>query len=91
MVFGKVRVTAEFLENVTECCVANGVCNQMDVFAVTAEAAVHQFECSLMDADACDGGVCFGTFGDGVANDVLVFVHDSFFNALEVGESAVRF
>ena len=91
MVFGEVRVAAEFLENVAESRVADGVGDEVYVFAVTAKATVHQFKCSLMDADASDGGVCFGTFSDGIANDVLVFVHDSFFNALEAGESAVRF
>ena len=91
MVFGKVRIAAEFLENVTESRVADGVCNEVYVFAVAAKAAVHELESALVDADACDGGVCFGTFCNRIANDVLVFVHDSFFNALETGESAIRF
>ena len=91
MVFGKVRVAAEFLENVSESSVADGIRNQVYMFAVAAKAAVHEFECALVDADACDGGILLGAISDGVKNDVLVFVDDSFFYVLETRESAVGF
>ena len=72
MIFGKVRVAAEVFEDFAECHVADGVGDEVDVFAVTAECAVQKFECALVDADAGDGGILFGAICDGVANNMLV-------------------
>ena len=91
MIFCQVRVAAEVFEDFAECHVADGVGDEVDVFAVTAECAVQKLEGTLVNADACDGGVLFCAFSDGVLDDVFVFVHDSFFNAFETGESAVGF
>ena len=91
MIFGQVRIAAEVFEDFAECDVADGICNEVYVFAVAAKSAVQKFECTLVDADACDGGVSFCTICDGVADDMLVLVHDSLFNALETCESAVGF
>ncbi len=91
MVFGEVLVAAEILEDFAEGDVADGVGDEVDVFAVTAECAVQKFEGTLMNANAGNGGVLIGAICDGVADDVFVFVLDSFFNVFETGESAVRF
>ena len=91
VVFGEVRVAAEFLEDVAEGGVADGIGDEVYVFAVAAKAAVHEFECALMDADGGDGGICACALRDGVADDVLVFENDLFFDALEARKSAVGF
>ena len=91
MIFSQVWIAAEVLEDLAKGDVADGICNEVDVFAVAAECAVHKLECSLVDADSCDGGVLFGAIGDGVVDDVFVFVHNPFFDAFETGESAVGF
>ena len=91
MIFGQMWIAAEVFENFAKCDVADGICNEMDVFVVAAKSAVHELECTLVDTDAGDGGVLFGAICYGVVDDMLVFVHDSFFNAFETGESAVGF
>lgn len=91
MIFGQVRIAAEVFEDFAECHVADGVGDEVYVFAVAAKSAVQKFECALVDADACDGGVLFSTICDGVLDDVFVFVDDSFFNAFETCEPTVGF
>ena len=91
MIFCQVRVAAEVFEDFAECHVADGVGDEVDVFAVAAEGAVHEFECALVDADACDRDVLFGAICDGFTDDILVFVNDSFFDAFEMCKSAVGF
>ena len=91
MIFSQVWIAAEIFENFAECDVADGVGDEVDVFAVAAKCAVQKLEGALVNADACDGGILLGAICDGIANDVFVFVNDSFFNAFETGESAVGF
>ena len=91
MIFGKVRVAAEVFEDFAECDVADGICNEVYVFAVAAKSAVHELECTLMDADSCDRSILLGAICDGIANNMLVLVNDSLFNAFETRESAVGF
>ena len=90
MVFGEARVAAQFPQDFAEGRIADGIGNELHVLAVAAEDAVHQFEGALVDADACDGHPDFGAFGDGAFDDFLVLEHDAAFDALEVGETAVR-
>ena len=61
------------------------------MLAVAAECAVHKLECALVNAYACDGCVGFCAFGNGVSDDVFVFVDDAALDALETGEASVRF
>ena len=91
MIFCQVRITAEFFEDFAKCYVADGICNEVDVFAVAAKSAVHELECTLVDADSCDRSILLGAISDGIANNMLVLVNDSFFDAFETCESAVGF
>ena len=90
VVFGEVRVAAQFLEHIAEGGVADGIGDELHVFAVAAEGAVHQFERPLVDADAGDGHALLGAIGDGVADEFLVLVDDAVGGALDAGEAAVR-
>ena len=45
----------------------------------------------MMNADGGDRFALCGAFGDGVADDMLVFVDDAIGGAFDAGESSVRF
>ena len=90
VVFGEVRVAAEVFEALAEGLVADGIGNQVDMLAVTAECAVQELEGTLVDADSCDGFPGLGAFGDGVLDDFFVLVDDAAGDAFEAGEAAVR-
>lgn len=90
VVFGEVRVAAEILEDFAEGFVANGIGNQMYVFAVAAKSPMQQLECALMDADASNGLAVLGAFHDCITDDFFVLVDDSAFDSFETGESTVR-
>lgn len=83
MVFGEVRIAAEFLEYVAKCGVANGIRDEVYMFAVAAKAAVQQFKRTLVDADGCDGLACGGAFCNCIADDFFVFVDYAICGALE--------
>ena len=65
--------------------IADGVCNQVNILAIAAEAAVQEFERPLVDADGGDG-----TLPECISDDVLVFEDDSLLDTFEAGESTVR-
>ena len=85
VVFGQVRVAAEFPEYFAEGLIANGIGNQVHVFTVAAKTAVQKLERALMNADGGDRAMLYR-----LADDFFVFVDDSAFDAFKAGESAVR-